>query len=247
MDYKQIKEILYDIEAIRLAKEIEKLKRKIGFIIPLLSVLDLFEVILLISGFMTNSVGLVILFLLTIILISYVIIFFIKVRGNPMKFKKQFIALQTREEQVIEEKAIQEFEKRINYTIPDDFKSFLHEVNGGDPKGVLFTHDFIEIDPINGEPHNQGTDIDQFYSLEEIEFDYYDYLEDDYIPSTFIPFAISSFGNLLLLYLGDTEDYGGVYFANHDLFDSKTNQYVISKVSSSFSEFIQELYKQRPV
>ena len=134
------------------------------------------------------------------------------------------------------------FQEKTNLRFPPAFEKFLKETNGGYPQGTLFTNEFVEIDPETGEEHVQGTDVDQFYSLEEIEFDYFDYSEDGYIPADYIPFAISSFGNLLLLYLGDTEGYGSVCFANHDLFDTKKGTFTISKVSTSFSAFISELH-----
>lgn len=142
----------------------------------------------------------------------------------------------------VKDEELMGFQEKTNLRFPPEFKDFLKETNGGYPQETLFTNDFIEIDPETGEEHIQGTDIDQFYSLEEIEFDYTDYSEDGYIPADYIPFAISSFGNLLLLYLGDTEEYGSVCFANHDLFDAKKGTYTISKVSPSFSAFIRELH-----
>ena len=142
----------------------------------------------------------------------------------------------------VKDEDLMAFQAKIGLRFPPKFKEFLKETNGGYPQDTLFTNEFVEINPETGEEHTQETDIDQFYSLAEIEFEYTEYREDGYIPAEFIPFAISSFGNLLLLYLGDTEEYGSVFFANHDLFDTKTGTYSISKVSPSFLMFISELH-----
>ena len=134
------------------------------------------------------------------------------------------------------------FQEKMNLRFPREFKEFLKKANGGYPQGMLFTNTFVEIVPETGEAHIQGTDVDLFYSLAEIEEDYTDYREDGYIPAAFVPFALSSFGSLLLLYLEDTEEYGSVWFANHELFDAKKGTYTISKVAPSFSAFISELH-----
>ncbi len=142
----------------------------------------------------------------------------------------------------VEEEKIHEFEGKIHKKFPGDSRTFLQKRNGGHPKEMLVTPSFEEINPDNNEHYMQGTDIDQFLSLKEIEFTYNDFLDDGYIPNNFVPFAVSSFGNYLLLNLEMSDDYGAVFFSDHDLFDSKKEQYTISKVSSSFSEFINQLF-----
>lgn len=134
------------------------------------------------------------------------------------------------------------FQEKMNLRFPREFQAFLKKANGGYPQGMLFTNTFVETDPVTGEEHVQGTDVDVFYSLAEIEEDYTDYSEDGYIPAGFVPFALSSFGSLLLLDLEDTEEYGSIWFANHNLFDAKKGTYTISKVAPSFSAFISELH-----
>ena len=65
---------------------------------------------------------------------------------------------------------------------------------------------------------------------------------EDYISEEYVPFARTSFGNLLLIRLDESEFNGNIYFSNHDLFNSKKNKFTISKVCNSFNEFIDSLY-----
>lgn len=142
----------------------------------------------------------------------------------------------------IELSDVQKFEKEINMVFPDDFKSFFLRTNGGYPSEMLFTRSFDEINPNTSEVYEQGTDVEQFLSLNEMKFEYGDIVDEGYIPAEYVPFARTSFGNLLLVRLDSTEYYGNICFANHDLFDTKNNQFAISKICSSFTEFINSLY-----
>ncbi len=46
----------------------------------------------------------------------------------------------------------------------------------------------------------------------------------------------------LLIYVDSVQEYGNIYFANHDLFDCVNHCFTISKVANSFSEFVASLY-----
>ena len=93
------------------------------------------------------------------------------------------------------------------------------ETNGGNPIGEIYTQPFDEVEPKTNERHTQETDVETFFSFNEIKFEYGDVLDEGYIPSEYVPLARSSFGNLFLIRLDDSDDYGSVYFSNHDLFD----------------------------
>jgi len=124
---------------------------------------------------------------------------------------------------------IQSFEKKIGKIFPNDFKKFLLKSNGGYPREELFTHPFIEINPNTNIEFVQETDVEKFFSLNEMEFEYGDIVDEDYISEEYVPFARTSFGNLLLIRLDE-------------LFNSKKNKFTISKVCNSFNEFIDSLY-----
>ena len=138
-------------------------------------------------------------------------------------------------------KEIEEFEKEYNLKLPEDFVLFLVETNGGNPIGELYTPPFDEVDPKTNERHIQETDIDNFFSFNEIKFEYGDVIDEGYIPSEYVPLARSSFDNLFLIRLDDSESYGSIYFANHDLFDEENNRITISKIADSFSAFVDSL------
>ena len=137
---------------------------------------------------------------------------------------------------------IQSFEKKIGKIFPNDFKKFLLKSNGGYPREELFTHPFIKINPNTNIEFVQETDVEKFFSLNEMEFEYGDIVDEDYISEEYVPFARTSFGNLLLIRLDESEFNGNIYFSNHDLFNSKKNKFTISKVCNSFNEFIDSLY-----
>ena len=137
---------------------------------------------------------------------------------------------------------IQSFEKKIGKIFPNDFKKFLLKSNGGYPREELFTHPFIEINPNTNIEFVQETDVEKFFSLNEMEFEYGDIVDEDYISEEYVPFARTSFGNLLLIRLDESEFNGNIYFSNHDLFNSKKNKFTISKVCNSFNEFIDSVY-----
>ena len=137
---------------------------------------------------------------------------------------------------------ISKFEDNFKVKLPEDYKNFLLKNNGGYPAELLFTPDFIETDPMTKVENRQGTDVEKFLSLNEVSFEYEDILDEDYIPNEYVPIARTSFGNLLLIYVGTEKQYGGVYFANHDLYDSENDCFTISNVAKSFTDFINSLY-----
>ncbi len=137
---------------------------------------------------------------------------------------------------------IDEFEKKIGKKLPNEYKEFLIKNNGGYPTEIMFTPNFIEINPFTLEKLNQATDVERFFSLNEVSFEYEDILDESYIPPEYIPFARTSFGNLFLICVDLGKKYGSIYFANHDLFDSNNNCFNISKITDSFTDFLDSLY-----
>src|SRR5438128_2090769 len=104
----------------------------------------------------------------------------------------------------IHEADIQTLEKRLNARLPDEYRNFLLEHNGGEPSPQIFL--------IN---EREGTDIlrflfgighDEYYSLTDNIEDY-----SDRIPANFIPIGCDTFGNLICLSIKG-EDVGKVYF-----------------------------------
>ncbi len=137
---------------------------------------------------------------------------------------------------------INAFEKQFEIELPKDYKEFLINNNGGYPTELLLTPEFEEVDPTTLESRGQAINVERFFSLNEIAFEYEDILDETYIPAEYIPFANTAFGNLILIYVGSKKDYGSIYFSNHDLFDENNDCFTLSKISNSFSEFIDSLY-----
>ena len=56
-----------------------------------------------------------------------------------------------------------------------------------------------------------------------------------------MPIAYDSSGNVFLLYLGADDNYGKVYFANHEMFDPDTDFFVITNIADDFDTFVNSL------
>ena len=135
---------------------------------------------------------------------------------------------------------IEDFEKNIGKKLPDDFKEFMLENNGGCPEEELFTQNFNMINPETSEEITQSIDIAEFMSLNDIEFEYDEIIDTGDIPQGYLPFGYTSFDNLFLICLNQ-DNYGAIYYVNHDFFDDSTGRFVISKICNSFSDFIESL------
>ena len=140
---------------------------------------------------------------------------------------------------------IENFEMQYNIIIPNEYKEFLLKNNGGSPENFLFTTEFDEVQPGNSEVKKQATDIERFFSLRELFFEYEDIIDDDYIESKYIPIARTSFGNLILLSAENHSDSGKVYFSNHDIINPNNGKFLISEIKSTFVEFIDSLYVEK--
>ena len=64
---------------------------------------------------------------------------------------------------------------------------------------------------------------------------------EEIISNKTLPIADDPWGNVICISLHE-EDYGTVYFANHEFEDTETGYLFTSKISSSFTEFINQLY-----
>ena len=133
---------------------------------------------------------------------------------------------------------IEEFEKLIGATLPDDYKQFLLKHNGGHP--VVESFDLIE--PIN--EFNPIIGVSWFYALYEgdvsnisREFK----LSRDRLTDEYIPIAYNSGGEICIVVRGDK--YGRVYYltTNWSYWKEEELNY-LHLVSNSFTEFINGLY-----
>ncbi len=138
---------------------------------------------------------------------------------------------------------IREIEQKLSLVLPDDYKAFMLESNGGMPEGDYVFEFFDEVT----EKTNHSV-IQEFFILNKEESDDYDDLmtncmelwDEEMLGKDDIPFALDPGGNYLCLSLG-SDDYGTVYLCNHEYDDAETGYLVNSKVADSFSAFIEGL------
>lgn len=133
-------------------------------------------------------------------------------------------------------------ENEMDIELPQEYKAFLLQNNGGYVDGFLCTPSFKELHPETGEAFVQSVNPDKFYSLDEVREEYEDNLDDPVFPEKLLPIAYDSAGNKILLGVDQTKDFGCVFFANHEWYVSQTGFYVITKMADSFDEFVNCLH-----
>ena len=141
---------------------------------------------------------------------------------------------------IITEDELNELETKLKLKFPMEYKAFLETNNGGMPKvevGFHFTEKNIETQ----ETWEQGSDIHYFYSVDEMLEAYDNLVYESSIPNDYIPIACDSFGNNVLLCLNIQKNYGGVFFANHEIENVDNTFGNLSFVSNSFNEFMDSL------
>lgn len=142
------------------------------------------------------------------------------------------------------EDMILELENQFSIKLPQDYKEFMLRYNGGKPDGN-WGFDFFE----KGTNSKTGSIIRYFevlYTEETMKFDdlkagYVALVESGQIPCNLLPIADDPFGNIIFISVkGD--DYGLVYFGNHELEATETGYLVMSQIANSFTEFTEMLY-----
>jgi len=143
------------------------------------------------------------------------------------------------------EKALSEFEEQFSIQLPYDYKSFMLKNNGGTPVGN-WGFDFIESDTVNKTSsliHYFGVIYEEeTYEVDDLKAGYIALLSSEQIPDTLMPIADDPFGNGIFLSVAG-DDYGKVYFGNHELEDPITGYLIMSEIAESFSKFIDSCYE----
>ena len=142
----------------------------------------------------------------------------------------------------VSNKQIIDLEEKISSKLPEQYKNFLLRNNGGYIDGFFVTPTFIETDPESHEKYYQSSNIDKFYSLDEVIEEYEANKEDPAWEEIYLPVAYDSSGNVFLLYLGADDNYGKVYFANHEMFDPATDFFVTTNIAEDFDAFVNSLH-----
>lgn len=138
------------------------------------------------------------------------------------------------------EEAIQRLEKIISAKLPDDYRKFLLDHNGGRPKpdGVPVPKHPEKILPIMVF-HGIAVDVETScidWNLEVMR---------NRLPDKMLPVATSDFGDLYCMDLSD-KHYGYVYFWDHNDECGKDCRDNIYFVSNSFTSFLERLTDEVP-
>lgn len=131
--------------------------------------------------------------------------------------------------------------EKSSLKLPKEYERFLQLNNGGYVDGFFVTPKFIEIDPESGKAYSQSSNVEKFYSVDEILEEYEANQEDPAWDENYLPIAYDSSGNVFLLCLFEDENYGKVYFANHELFNPVTDFFVTTNIADSFDAFVDSL------
>lgn len=131
--------------------------------------------------------------------------------------------------------------EKTSLKLPKEYERFLQLNNGGYVDGFFVTPKFIEIDPESGKAYSQSSNVEKFYSVDEILEEYEANQEDPAWDENYLPIAYDSSGNVFLLCLFEDENYGKVYFANNELFNPVTDFFVTTNIADSFDAFVDSL------
>lgn len=131
--------------------------------------------------------------------------------------------------------------EKTSLKLPKEYERFLQLNNGGYVDGFFVTPKFIEIDPESGKAYSQSSNVERFYSVDEILEEYEANQEDPAWDENYLPIAYDSSGNVFLLCLFEDENYGKVYFANHELLNPVTDFFVTTNIADSFDAFVDSL------
>jgi len=134
--------------------------------------------------------------------------------------------------------------KQFEVRIPDDYKAFMLENNGGIPEED-WAFDFI----VYGGEDPTSSVINYFHTIYPQEEGGYDSLrrafsisrDEGYSPAWLIPIGSDPGGNIVFLD-GSEEGNGKVLFGDHELEDPETGYIIMSPIADSFTEFLDKLY-----
>jgi cell wall assembly regulator SMI1 len=131
------------------------------------------------------------------------------------------------------EESLIRLESEIGHLLPQEYRQFLKDLNGGapDPSGFIFETKDGQSD----------SSVRYFLTLDQNEKNYslkvFLSRYKNRIPEGVIPIGCDSFGNLILIDLG-ARAVGSVYFWDHEKESmGKSTWDNVSTVSSSFNEF----------
>ncbi len=135
----------------------------------------------------------------------------------------------------IDEKHIVEFEKDNGVTLPNDYKEFLKEYNGGEPVNKILPKPNTTIQYVYGMVEEPSW-ASLFKAIDTFQ---------NRIPSWYVPIANDDGGNLIIMNLYE-ESRGVIAFWDHENeCEGDADQYFenLTLVANSFTEFVNSLQK----
>lgn len=135
----------------------------------------------------------------------------------------------------VDNKKLSELEKKVNMKLPEDYKKYLEETNGGTTDG--------EIICFHVEGLNEEIALDILYGI-DLKFglnilDWCNEYNQDLLESMIIIGHAMETGIILLI---NQNDWKGIYLWDNCLdYDESTEEECIYKISDSFDEFINGL------
>lgn len=135
----------------------------------------------------------------------------------------------------VEEEEIFKLEEEIGFTLPNDYKEFLINFNGGVPEVKYSTFKLNELEENIGLQVLYGLNLEENLDLRE----WYEEYEDDLLDDCLIIGHGIGFGFIVLV---NSLEVSGVYFWDNSFeLENSSEDENIYKISETFKEFIEEL------
>ncbi|MDD2694297.1 MAG: SMI1/KNR4 family protein [Anaerolineales bacterium] len=137
---------------------------------------------------------------------------------------------------LISEERLQAFEKQIGISLPQDYREFLKQCNGGTPKPNNFW--------ISEEKYESS--VYQFYGLHSgprwLSIDCYISKERYGVPNGLLPIGDDGVGNLICIGI-TAENFDDIFFIDHEIhpYNEPDSLNGIYKIAESFTEFLSRL------
>lgn len=146
------------------------------------------------------------------------------------------------------EEDVVEVENSLGIKLPEDYKEFIIQMNGGTPDEDMLYDFYDEVLELEN-----TSIIREFFSLyaddtilkNNLKVIYNTMKNEKTIPADMIPIADDPAGNIISLSL-NRNDYGFIYYLNHEFEDVETGYLIKSKIANSFKDFIDCLYTDEP-
>ena len=135
----------------------------------------------------------------------------------------------------VEEEEIFKLEEEIGFILPNDYKEFLINFNGGVPEVKYSTFKLNELEENIGLQVLYGLNLEENLDLRE----WYEEYEEDLLDDCLIIGHGIGFGFIVLV---NSPEVSGVYFWDNSFeLENSSEDENIYKISDTFREFIEEL------